>query len=64
MLHVEFEWELNNCAGIRLEWVPGALSMEIKRLGHEAGNLPPSSAEVKKGGAVPPLPHMSSWCHA
>jgi hypothetical protein len=24
----------------------------------------PSSAEVKKGGAIPPLPHMSSWHNA
>jgi hypothetical protein len=23
--------------------------------------VPPSSAEVKNGGAIPPLPHMSSW---
>jgi hypothetical protein len=22
---------------------------------------PPSSAEVKNGGAIPPLPHTSSW---
>jgi hypothetical protein len=24
--------------------------------------LPPSSAEVKIGGAIPPLLHISSWC--
>jgi hypothetical protein len=27
----------------------------------EADNSPPSSAELKNGRAVPPLPHMSSW---
>jgi hypothetical protein len=26
----------------------------------EADHSPPSSVEVNKGGAVPPLPHMSS----
>jgi hypothetical protein len=26
-----------------------------------ADHSPPTSAEVKKGGAIPPLPHMSSW---
>jgi hypothetical protein len=29
-------------------------------LGHEADYSPPSSAEVKNGGAIPPLPHASS----
>jgi hypothetical protein len=27
----------------------------------KADHLPPSIAEVKKGGTIPPLPHMSSW---
>jgi hypothetical protein len=26
-----------------------------------ADHLPASSAEIKKDGAIPPLPHMSSW---
>jgi hypothetical protein len=26
-----------------------------------ADHSPPSSAEVKKGGTIPPFPHMSSW---
>jgi hypothetical protein len=30
------------------------------RLGREADHSLPTSAEVKKDGAVPPLPHMSS----
>jgi hypothetical protein len=33
----------------------------IKRLGHEADNSPPSSAETKNGEAITPLPHASSW---
>jgi hypothetical protein len=39
-----------------IQWVPG-----IKRQGREADRSPPSSAEVNNGGAIPPLPHMSSW---
>jgi hypothetical protein len=31
-----------------IQWVPGALSLEIKRLGREADHSPPSSAEVKE----------------
>jgi hypothetical protein len=33
-------------------------------LGGKADHSPPSSAELKNGGAVPPLPHTSSWCDA
>jgi hypothetical protein len=44
-----------------IQWIPGALSLGVKQLGCEAGHLPPSSAEIKNGGAVPPLPHISSW---
>jgi hypothetical protein len=29
----------------------------VKRPGSEADHSPPSSAEVKNGGAMPPLPH-------
>jgi hypothetical protein len=32
----------------------------ITRLGHEADHSPPSSAEVKNGGAIRPLPYTSS----
>jgi hypothetical protein len=39
----------------------GALSPRLKRPGREADHSPPSSAEVKNGGAIPPLPYMSSW---
>jgi hypothetical protein len=37
-----------------IQWVPW-------RQGREPDHLPPSSGEVKKGGAIPPFPHMSSW---
>jgi hypothetical protein len=33
----------------------------IKRLARDADHSPPSSAEVENGGAIPPLPHTSSW---
>jgi hypothetical protein len=41
-----------------IHWVPGALSPGVKRPGHEADHLPPSSAEVKKVGAIAPIPHV------
>jgi len=31
-----------------VQWVPGALSLGVKRPGREAGHSPPSSAEVKE----------------
>jgi hypothetical protein len=37
-------------------WVTGALSLGLKRLGREAEHELTSSAEVKNGGAIPPLP--------
>jgi len=30
-----------------IQWVPGALSLGLKQLGHEADHSPPSSANVK-----------------
>jgi hypothetical protein len=44
-----------------IQWVLGALSLVVKRPGRDADHSPPSSAEVKSGGAMPPLPHASSW---
>jgi hypothetical protein len=38
--------------GYRWRFPPG-----VKRPGREADHLPPSSAEVKNGGAIPPLPN-------
>jgi hypothetical protein len=46
---------------LRINWLPGALSLGVKWLGHEAGHSPPTSAEVKKCGSVHPFPHMLSW---
>jgi hypothetical protein len=37
-----------------IQWILG-----VKRSGREAGHSSPSSA--KNGGAIPPLPHTSSW---
>jgi hypothetical protein len=39
----------------------GAISTGVKRSGREADYLSPFSAEVKNGGAIPPLISMSSW---
>jgi hypothetical protein len=44
-----------------IHWVLGALSLGVKKLEHEVDHSPLSSAEIKNGGAIPPLPHMSSW---
>jgi hypothetical protein len=44
-----------------IQWILGALSQGLKRQGCEADLSHWSSAELKKGGAIPPLPHMSSW---
>jgi hypothetical protein len=43
-----------------IQWVPEALSPGLKGPGREADHSPPSSADVKNGGVIPPLPHMSS----
>jgi hypothetical protein len=42
-------------------WVLGALSPKVKQQGHYIDHSPPSSAKVKNGGAIPPLPQMPSW---
>jgi hypothetical protein len=44
-----------------IQRVPEALSPWVKRPGLKANYSPPISVEVKNGGALPPLPHMSSW---
>jgi hypothetical protein len=43
-----------------IQWVPEVLSTDVKRPGREAEHSLPSSAQVKNGGATPPLPHMPS----
>jgi hypothetical protein len=45
-----------------IQWVPGALYPGAKRPGREETDYSPSSsAEVKNGGAIPPLPNTTSW---
>jgi hypothetical protein len=44
-----------------IQWVPGAISQVVKRPGRVADHSPPSSADVKNGGAITPLFHMSNW---
>jgi hypothetical protein len=46
------------------QWIQGPFSSGIKWSGRKADHLPPSSSEVKSGGAMPPLPHTSSWLGA
>jgi hypothetical protein len=43
------------------QWVSRALSQEVKQLGHGADQSLPSSANIKNGGAIHPLPRMSLW---
>jgi hypothetical protein len=43
-----------------IEWVPGAISLEVKRPRREADHSLLFSAEIKNGGTIPPLPHMFS----
>jgi hypothetical protein len=48
-----------------IQWVPGALSLAVKRPGREADHSPPSSAEIKEWVELylhPP--NMPSWCGA
>jgi hypothetical protein len=41
------------------QWLPGALSPEVKRQGREADLSHLSNTEFKKGGAIPPFLHVS-----
>jgi hypothetical protein len=47
-----------------IQWVPGALSLEVKRLGREADHSPPSSAEVKNAWSYTFTPQyvFMAWC--
>jgi hypothetical protein len=38
-----------------VQWIPGALSLGVKRLGREADHLPQFSARSRMRGAIPPL---------
>jgi hypothetical protein len=50
-----------------IQWVPGSLSLEVKRSGREADHSPPSSAEVKNAWSYTSTPPirlhgvMFSW---
>jgi hypothetical protein len=44
-----------------IQWVAGALSTGVKRQGLEADHSPPSSVEVKNGGAIISIPNTPSW---
>jgi len=43
-----------------IQWVQGALSPGIKRMGPEAKNSAPFSAEIRTYGAIAPLPNTCS----
>jgi hypothetical protein len=45
---------------LRIQWGHGAVSLRVNWPGQEADHSSSSSAEVKNGVAIPPLPHMSS----
>jgi hypothetical protein len=45
-----------------IQWIPGALSLGVKRPGREAYHSPPSSAGGQRmSGAIPPFPNTPSW---
>jgi hypothetical protein len=46
------------------EWVPGTIYLGVKLPKREADHSPPSSAEVKKCGAIPPRPRVLCWRNA
>jgi hypothetical protein len=47
-----------------IQWVPGALSLGVKRPGREADHSPPSSAEVKNAWSYTSTPKyvFMAWC--
>jgi hypothetical protein len=46
-----------------IQWLPGAISPRIKRLGREGDHSILATAEVKNGRAIPLLLHVFS-CHS
>jgi hypothetical protein len=44
-----------------IQWVPGALSLEVKRSRREDDQSPPSSADVKNGGVIRLISDTSAW---
>jgi hypothetical protein len=47
-----------------IQWGPGALSQGVKWPGREADHSHQYIAEIKNGGAIPPLLRTSSWLSA
>jgi hypothetical protein len=45
-----------------IQWVPGALSPDVKRLEREADHSPSSGAEVKNAWSYTSTPHFMAWC--
>jgi hypothetical protein len=47
-----------------IQWVPGVLSLGVKRPGHEIDHSPPSSAEVKNARNYTSTPQyvFMAWC--
>jgi hypothetical protein len=43
-----------------IQWVPGAISMEVKQPGRDAGHSSPPRFEINNGDGIPPLPHTYS----
>jgi hypothetical protein len=44
-----------------IQWVPGTLSLEVKRLGREVDNSPSPSAEVKNTWSYTSTLNTLSW---
>jgi hypothetical protein len=44
-----------------IQWVPGSLSLGVRRPGREADHSPPAGAEVKKMWIYTSNPHTPSW---
>jgi hypothetical protein len=44
-----------------IQSILGTFSPGVKRPKRESDHYPPCGPEIKNGGAVPPLPNMSSW---
>jgi hypothetical protein len=44
-----------------IQWVPGVTSLGVKRQERETDLSFLPSVEVKKGGAISPLPHEFLW---
>jgi len=52
---------LQKPSSLLIQWVPGALSPEVKHLGHEADHSPTSNTRAKNAWRYISTPHTSSW---